>query len=62
MSTFEDHMMGYFNVGLNYEYDSEYNCDLQANPDTPSAQMRNYSLDSRHLVLLKGFALQGRPS
>ncbi len=55
-------MMGYFNVGLNHEYDSEYNYDLQANPDTPSAQMRNYTLDSRHLVLLKGFALQGRPS
>ena len=32
---------------------------FQANSDTPSSQMRNFTVDSRHLVLLKGFALQG---
>ncbi len=32
---------------------------LQANPDSPSSQMRNFTVDSRHLVLLKNFALPG---
>ena len=36
-------------------------CDLQTITDAKLSAMKNYAVDSRHLVLLRGLQLEGQP-